>query len=313
MPRSYTSTELLASVRQRSFTAASSRDFPDTDVLRLLNEKTTTYLLRLIAKRNTNYLVETVDLSVTAGQPTYQIPSVAMAGALRAATFLVSGIPYPLIEYSLSLAIAMNLTPMSVQFPTGYYFMGPSIVLVPTMSLAGTLRIHYHRRPSVIVQPSACVQITALPAGAATGYYRISYAGTAPSGYVTGADVDVVSNIPNFTRYQTNVALGAGASQALDVPGPQPATLAVGDWICLYDTAPVVTDAPAEVIDALLQKTACDMMGAKGSDASYGRALDMLAKCEEDTGPLIQERNTGGARKLSAFPPSAGWPFFFGN
>jgi hypothetical protein len=296
-------------VRQRSFTAASSRDFSDADVLRLLNERATTYLVRMIAKRNTNYLVEHVDLPVSAAVAQVPIPSVAVAGAVRAVTLLVAGIPYALIEMSLAQAAATNLTPLSTQFPVGYYFEGPNIVLWPTQTIGGTLRVHYHRRPSQIVMPSACVQITGFPLGAADGYYRVSYAGTAPAGYVPGASVDVVSNIPNFYRWQTNVVLGVGAAGALDLPGPLPPALQVGDWVCLYDTAPVVTDAPAEVIDALCEAVACDMLMAKGSDASYQRMLSGLARKEEDCGPLIQQRNTGAMRKISAFPDVSGWPW----
>lgn len=309
MPRDYTSGELLASIRQRTFTSAASRDFQDSDVLRLLNELATTYLLRLIVRRNTNYLVEHVDTTIAAGAPYYPVPSVAIAGALRAVTLLVGGVPYPLVEMSLAQAVASNLTPMSSAFPTGYYPEGPNIVLWPTQSISGILRFHYHRRPSVIVSASACVQITAFPGGAATGYYRVSYSGTAPSGYTAGTKVDVVANVPNFYRWQTNVALGTGAAQALDVAGPQPPNLQVGDWICLYDTAPVVTDAPAEVIDALCEACAADMLKAKGSNESYSRLLEGLRRKEEDCGPLIQTRNTGNMRKISAFPDQGAWPW----
>jgi hypothetical protein len=83
----------------------------------------------------------------------------------------------------------------------------------------------------------------------------------------------------------------------------------VGDWICLYDTAPVVTDAPAEVIDALCEAVAADMLKAKGSSESYQRMLGGLQRKEEDCGPLIQTRNTGAQRKISAFQDMAGWPW----
>lgn len=309
MPRDYSATELLASIRQRTFTAGASRDFADGDVLRVLNEQTTTYLVRLVSRRRTNFLVEHSDIPVAAGTATVPVPSVAVAGAVRSLVFIVGGIPYGLIEMDLPVAVSANLTPLQTAFPTGYYFEGPNVVLFPTQTLSGTLRIHYHRRPSTIVPSSQCVQIMGFPGGAAPGYYRIAYAGSAPAAYVTGAAVDVVSNVPNFYRWQTGQLLGAGAAQALDVPGPKPANLAIGDWICLYDTAPVVTDAPAEVIEALLQSVAVKMMEAKGSDSSMGRMLKGLEKAEEDCGPLIKQRNLGAMRKISAFPDGPGWPF----
>jgi hypothetical protein len=305
---------LIASLRQRSFTAAAPRDFDDPSVLRLLNEKVTSYLLKLIAKRRTNFLVETVDISVQSGTAAYQVPSVAISGALRSVILIVGNIPYALIEMDLPHAVATNMVPLSTQFPVGYYFIGPNIQLWPTQSIGGILRIHYHRRPSVVVKESACIQITGFPGGAATGFYRVGFTGTAPAGYAVNAAVDVVSNIPNFYRWQTNVAINAITSTTLDLPvlpatSAQPASLQVGDWVCLYDTAPVITDSPAEVIEALLQSAAAAMLASKGAGDSYQRMKAELEQAEHDCGPLIQMRNTGAMRKLSAFPDAPGWPF----
>src|SRR5262249_53788289 len=131
MPRSYSTAELLASGRQKAFLANAQRDYDDTSWLRLLNEQTTSYLLKLIAKRRTNYLGETVDLSVQQGVTQFQVPSVAMAGAVRSVVMIVGGIPSPLEEMDLPVAISADLIPFSTQFPTGYYFAGPYIRLWP--------------------------------------------------------------------------------------------------------------------------------------------------------------------------------------
>lgn len=305
-----TTSELIASLRQRTFTSAAARDFPDASCLRAINENINTYLLKLIAKRRTNYLVESTDVAFSGGNSTgIPIPSVAMAGALRAVTFLIGGLPYPLVEMDLSTAVAGNLAPLSSQFPSGYYFMGPYIVPWPTPSISGILRLHYHRRPSTLVLESQCIQITAFPGGAAAGNYRVQFA-SLPAGFTGGTLIDVVSNSPNFYRWQTSLAIQAITSTTLDIPGPQPANLAVGDWICIAGTAPVVTDAPAEVLDALLQAAACDMMAAKGASDTYSRMVAQMKQKEEDCGPLIQVRNTGAQRKISAFPDAvAGFPW----
>lgn len=309
MPRDYSATELIASIRQRSFTAGAPRDFDDPSVLRLLNELATSYLLKLIAKRNTNYLVESVDLSVTTAASSYPVPSVAIAGAVRAVTLIVAGIPTGLVEMSLPQAVQTNMAPWSVAFPTGYYWQGPNVVLWPSQAIAGTLRLHYHRRPSQIVLPAACVKIASFPGGAAAGNYRIGYTGSAVTGYSNGVAVDVVSNIPNFYRWQTNTTIAATGVGTIDIVGTLPAGLAVGDWICLYDTAPVVTDSPAEVIDCLLSAVFVGMMEGKGSKESLERAEKQLARAEASAGPLIQQRNTGAMRKISAFPDAGGFPW----
>jgi hypothetical protein len=273
-----------------------------------MNETATDYLLRLIARRRTNYLVETVDIPVASGQPIYPIPSVAMAGALRSVVILIGNVPFALIEMDLPMAAATNLLPLQSQYPVGYYFINGNIQLWPTQAIGGTLRIHYHRRPSVIVRSNTCIKITSLPGGAAPGFFRLGFA-SAPTTYAATVPVDLVSNVPNFYRWMTNAPISAITGTTMDLPGTIPASLAVGDWICLYDTAPLVTDSPAEVINCYLEACACEVMKAKGLNEGYSRMLKGLELKESYCGPLIKQRNTGSMRKVSAFPEASGWPF----
>jgi len=323
MPRSYTTTELLASGRQKAFLANAQRDYDDTSWLRLLNEQVTSYLLgALVVKRRTNYLVESVDLSVQPGsQPAqFAIPSQAVGGMVRSLVMVVAGIPYALEEKDLPDAVASDLIPFSSQFPTGNFFLGAFIRLWPTQAITGILRIHYYRRPSVVVKENACVQISGFPSGAPSGSYRVSFTGTLPTGYVAGAAVDVVSNIPNFYRWQTNAPITAQAGQNIDIPFPttgpytgiQPAPLAVGDWVCLYDTAPLVTDCPSEALESLLWSCVEELFTGKGPQSSWARAKEARIKAEEDAGPLITRRNYGAMLKVSAFPESNIYPWGWG-
>ncbi len=313
MPRSYTATELLASGRQKAFLANAARDYDDISWLRLLNEQIGGYLPKLLVKRRTNFFMRNADLSVSAGTTTFSVPSEAIAGMARSVVMVVGGIPYGLEEMDLPVAVQSDLIPFSSQFPTGYYWENDHIRLWPTQSITGILRLHWYKRPSQVVKENACVQISSFPGGAPAGSYRLAFTGALPNGYAAGVPVDIVSNIPNFYRWQTGAAITAQAGQNIDIPlpadGVQPPQLAVGDWVCLADTAPVVTECPSEVIEPLLWSCVEELFTGKGPNASYQRAEKARLKAEENVGGLIIRRNLGAMTKISAFPESHIFPW----
>lgn len=312
MARDYTATELIASVQQRAQIALAARDFGTAQILRLFNEEIDGYLVPFVAQRKLEFWVESTDLAVSAGTASYAIPSVAMGGKLRAIALLQGGIPYLLDQIDLPIAVASQGTQLNASPPSGYYFMGNSIVLFPPPSSGSTLRVYYYRRPSQIVLPIACVQITGFPGGAAGGFFRVT-ATAVPTPYAIGTLVDLVSNVPNFTPYVVGVAIGQMTSTTIDIAGAQPAGLAVGDWVSLAGTAPVITGCPADLINLLLQEVALKVSEAKGSEASTKLLAAGLAKAEASAGWTIQQRNDGAMRKLSAFPSDvAGYGWLYG-
>lgn len=300
--RDYTASELIASVQQRAQVALAARDFGTPQILRIFNEEIDGYLVPFVAQRKLEFWVESVDLSVTPGVPT-AIPSVAVGGKLRAIAYVQSGIPALLDE--LDLPMAVGLQGQSGGLPTGYYFLGSGFMLYPPQS-GGTVRIYYYRRPSMLVLPSQCLQVAGFPGGAAPGSYRVSFAGALPTAYAVGKTIDLVSNVPNFSQYATSVQITATGTTTVDIAGTQPASLAVGDWICLAGTAPVITGSPADLVNLLIQYVALKVAEAKGTEATVQRLAAGLAKAESMAGWTIQRRNDGAMRKLSAFPSDAG-------
>jgi hypothetical protein len=311
--RNYTATELIASVQQRAFIALNPRDFGTSQILRLFNEEIDGYLVPFVAQRRLEFWVESQDVNVVAGVAT--IPSVAMGGKLRALAYLVAGTVYGLDQTDLPVAIGTPMVPLTTQYPSKYYFMGANVILWPTPSLAGQLRIYYYRRPSVLVLPSQCVQVTGFPGGAPAGFYRIGFSGNLPSAYGVNVSCDVVSGVPNFTLLQASAAIHAtdGATY-IELPGSQPSGLAVGDWLCLAGTAPVVVGAPADLLNVLCQEVALKIAEAKGTNETIARVAAGLARAEASAGWTIQQRNDGAMRKLSAFPvETAAWPVLWGG
>lgn len=308
--RDYTSTELIASVQQRAQIALAARDFGTAQILRLLNEEIDGYLVPFVAQRRLEFWVESVDIAAVSG--TLAIPAVAMGGKLRAIAYLQGGIPCLLDQIDLPMAVASQGTTLTGQ-PTGYYFMGNGFLLFPQPSGGGVARIYYYRRPSMLVLPSQCLQITAFPGGAAPGFFRVAFSGALPTSYAVSTSIDLVSNVPNFSLYSKGIAISATATSTIDLPGTVPTGLSVGDWVCLAGTSPVVTGAPADLVNVLIQEVALKVRESKGGKASTELLAAGLAKAEASAGWTIQQRNDGAMRKLSAFPSDvAGYGWLYG-
>lgn len=307
--RDYTSTELIASVQQRAYIPLAARDFGPGQILRLFNEEIDGYLVPFVAQRRMEFWVETVDVTFVNGVAA--IPSVAMGGKLRAVAYIQGGIPFMLDQVDLPVAVSTTLPPLSVQYPSKYYFMGNNVILWPTPSAGGTLRLYYYRRPSLLVLPSQCVQVTGFPGGAPANFWRLGFAGGLPSTYVVNATCDLVGNTPNFTLYSSAQAIHATDSATyVELPGSAPTGLAIGDWLCMAGTAPVVVGSPADLLNMLIQQVALKCSEAKGTEQTVQRLAAGLRQAEASAGWTVKQRNEGAMRKVSAFPSDGiMWPW----
>jgi hypothetical protein len=119
-----------------------------------------------------------------------------------------------------------------------------------------------------------------------------------------------VQNVPGFDIQLSGAISGTGSGYFQFV-GTLPTQLAIGDWICLTDTAPVVTGAIADlVVDCLVQKAALEIMAGKDKQGFALRST-LLAKSEKEADAFLRRRNEGdhpkvGSGSLSRFRRN-GW------
>lgn len=306
MGRDYTATELIASVQQRAQIALAARDFGSTQILRLFNEEIDGYLVPFVAQRRMEFWVESAQVT-TNGSGVGAIPSVAMGGKVRALAYMLGGIPYLLDPIDLPMAVASGNTPQT-QLPNRYYFMGNNFVLFPPPSAAALVNVYYYRRPSQLVLSSACAQITNISSGG--GNYTLSFGVNLP-GIDDTTPVDLISNSPNFALYATGITAVSSDLMDLTFSGAIPSGLALGDWVALAGTAPVITGCPADLVNLIIQYVALKVAEAKGGSDTMQNLAAGLLKAEKAAGWTIQQRNDGAMKKLSAFPDDAtgGWPW----
>lgn len=303
----YTSADLLTAIRDITSVGASIRDWPDDRLLRLLNREIEEYLIPFILSARKNHFATSKDIPLVANQRTYSLPSRATGLKIRAVQLVDgSGNPFAdLQERELEDGIGLGSSAVIASQPAGtpevYWFVGNqlSVFPVPSGSPALSLRIYFINRPSNLVATTSCIQISAFPGGAAVGNFRVQFTGSVPaSGYSVSSAIDLVQNVPGFDILLSST-VSASTSTTLDIVGTQPSGLAVGDWVCVTGTAPVVTGGiPEMVLGCLVRVCQLEVISGKADDAAFGRASKMLALAEKRAAQFLNRRNTGERPKI---------------
>lgn len=294
----YTATGLLAAVRDITSAGSSQQDWPDADLLRLINREINGYLVPFILEFRKDYLDGSRDIPIVPGRSSYILPQNAAGGRLRAAQIVGPNgqtvselVEVPMEEGSLSNGQA--------GIPSLYYFAGNRIVLTPAPQDASySLRLQFPQRPNALVLPSSCIKIDSFQAGAGAGSFRVGLSGGVPGNYSSGAYVDLVQATPGFDVLLSS-AVVASTPTSLDILGTQPLDLQVGDWICLAGTAPVVTAAiPDLTMGILIKKVAAEVMSAKGDNEAFGRLQALRAEDEKNARIFLRRRNEGSSPRI---------------
>lgn len=303
----YTADGLMMAIRDITYVGSSVRDWPDDRLLRLLNREIEEYLVPFILQARKNHFATFNDIPLIAGQRTYALPSRATGLKTRAVQLVDgSGNPYAdLHERELEDGIQLGATlatPVS-GVPQVYWFVGNQLSLfpVPSGSPALSLRVYFLNRPSQLVAQASCIQISAFPGGAAGGNFRVQFTGSVPaSGFSVSSGVDLVQNVPGFDILLSST-VAASTSTTLDIVGTKPAGLAVGDWICVTGTAPVVTGGiPEMVLGCLVRVCQLEVMSGKADTDAFDRAGKMLAIAEKRAAQFLNRRNSGDRPKIGA-------------
>lgn len=296
----YTSTGLLAAIRDITYTGTSIRDWPDDRLLRLINREIEEYLVPFILEARKNHFATFADKLLVANQSLYPLPTRATGLKVRAVQIVdVNGNPYSDVsERELEDGIRYDA---STGLPSVYWFVGNQISLYPTPTGSPTLsvRIYYINRPSQVVAQSSCIKISAFPGGAAPGSFRVQFTGTTPSsGYAIGNPIDLVQNVPGFDILLSST-ISASTSTTLDIVGTQPSALAVGDWVSVAGNAPVVTGGiPEMVLGCLIRVCQLEVLSGKADDAAFGRATKMLSLAEKRAHQFLNRRNSAERPKI---------------
>lgn len=271
-----TSSDLIANIKIRGSFPTANDLFSNTDYLSILNDEVLNTITPIISKVNEEYFLTYKSYSITAGQESYRIPKRAVASTLRDIQLIdasgnVKSLPRLFEEDRTSLASG----------PLGYYVQSNSILLspVPTTS-TGTLRMAYTRRPSKLVLPSACAQVTAISGT------NVDVA-SVPSTMTNNTLIDFVQSEGPYDILDMDIAI-SGISGTTITFSTVPSDLAVGDYICLAGES-CVPGVPEEMIPTLVQAALVICLTSK-KDKSADFEVQKLEQMKEALVQLMEPR-----------------------
>jgi len=122
-----------------------------------------------------------------------------------------------------------------------------------------TIRVYYHRRPSELVKVTEASEVTAVD----TGTNTVTVALALPTGFVTGALLDIVQGDPNFSLRANASAVVSISSQDIEFGAGVVDDVQIGDWVALTGESPII-QLPYEVHGWLAQATAIKVLESHG-------------------------------------------------
>lgn len=290
-----TTDQFVTNVKRRVTIPASQALLSDLDILAFADHQMKVRLLPMLTSLRQEFFVVKVDQPVTKNLATYKVPYRSVGRTLRDLKMVdqTGNITLDLVQYAEEDISYINNAGGFVR--RGFYFRGDNVVLVPIPDIDGlTLEMWYELRPSRLVPVTYAAVVTGIAGTTVTCSNISSQFGT----------VGNILNVDVIDQNQGNSCLGfdlqatyATATEFTFAAGALPPTLAVGNYIAVSDTTPVV-QLPDEVTVLLETLTAMRVCHAIG-DFEGKQMLEAEAAQEEKALLLLlQPRIEGETQKI---------------
>lgn len=230
-----TTAEFLDGIKRRITMPANQVLLQDQDILDVGSDIIRLKMSKLLQATNQNYMLATADIPLVASQTFYDVPYRAVANGIESIKYVYDdGLTFKGLSY-VNIDDLSIYSPTTATYPEGFYFQADQIGLIPSpASTLGTLRIWYSRQPSKLCLVSNAGKITNI----ATNVVTVD---NAPTSFVSGVTID-------FVKARSLTAILAQDITITNVSGTQltfatadmPSRLAVGDWIALAQTTPLL-------------------------------------------------------------------------
>ncbi len=281
---SYTTTQLITSIRNKGNIPTSQTPFTDSDLLLLADDELDTALLRQLLSVRENYYLTYEDYEI-ADDGIYELPSRCIADAV-ANVQLLNGTTVTNIDRSeVSQQFATN------ESPSGFYsffFMGSAINLQPNPT-TGYVRIWYYLRPNTMVLTSEAAQVTVISGNTLTF-------DTIPTTITTGTPCDFIKDQPHFNTLSFDETPTVVTSTQITFASV-PDDLVVGDWICLAGQT-CVPQIPVEFRPLLVQRVVVKYNEIQGYLDKMKASQAKLDAMEKDLLQLINPRASGSPKRV---------------
>lgn len=292
----WTAVDLLADVRRSGMIpTAAPTGTTDADLLLQADKEMQTSMVDFVMGVQEEFFLRWIDIPIVPNQPMYRLPRKAMFNRLRSVNIVVGGAINRLPRVTVERLPDYSFQPIGQ--PQAFRLEASSVVLVPSPSLAATLRVYYFARPGRLVSPVSATQIISITPEITPGVTRLTVGST---GTIT-QPVDLIAATPSFEHIAVDVPASFGAttvdiaSSALSGAVGQ---LSVGDWVCSQDTSPV-PQIPVEMHGILAQRTVARTLLSLDMKAEAAAAYQDVERMEKACLATISTRADGSPQKMS--------------
>lgn len=284
---SYTTSDLLTSIKVRGMIPTSANALTDANLLALATEELHIKILPMLMSVREEFYVTTTDHAVTSGQAEYDIPTRASGLVLRDVQ-----IKRGMDLISLPRLDVEDISTTGTGTPQAYYLRHNKVVLYPTpSSTVDSLRLRYFRRPSRLAATADCAQISSIDTGA-----REVVVSAIPSTWAVGNVVDFVKATVPYDCAEIDATITAIAGTTVTFAS-LPTGLATNDWLALAEYTPI-PQIPHEMQPLLVQATVVKALEALGDREGAGAAGKDLQIIQQYALQLVTPRNQGEPTRI---------------
>lgn len=308
----YLTDNLLPTLRLLPLMPSVQALFSNSDLLTIMNFEMNSKIMPLMDNQAEEYGVYIADLPYSTSQTVYTIPSRALAGKLRSVSFVDAvgnevRVPRLRVEDIMSNVNATGLAINPALW--GFYLQNNKVVTYLSSVNGGSnafafLRLRYVRQPNTLVLSTACGQVTNVSSNVIT-------VANFPTTFTTGATYDLISNSPqmfdSLLDDATVTAVDSGAKTLTFTSGTVPATLKIGDWICLAGESPLPQIPAVPGADLLLQLSAAKCLEIHGDTQGFNVAMSQAADMKNYFISVLTPRVDANVIRLTTPNSMYGW------
>ena len=286
-----TSDRFLQGLKRRITIPANQPLMTDQNFLDLANDVIRDRMVPLFLSTNQNYFVTYVDLPMTQGVKKYPIHYRAVGRALRDLKLKYNLDNIRMVDMRL-IALEDEHLFINQTLPTGFYFSGDSIMVVPEPNASTyIMRQFFNLQPNRMVTMDQAAKVVAIAGNVLT-------VDAIPTAMIAPLKVDFIQGKAGCSTISYDVTLqGAASNQLTFASADDVAGVEVGDYVALAQETPVM-QLPDEAQQLLETATADRVLYAIG-DYEGSAAMQKDAKLQEaNLLKIIQPRIEGEQTKI---------------
>jgi hypothetical protein len=257
-----TSTQFVAAVQRLILSPNNQNTYEDADYLAIGDRKIMDTIVPLIDGLDGEFFVTKSNVPMVAEQDTYFLPSRALARKLREVKLVNSAderFDFPKVSIEREQLYQASGAPFS------FYFMGDRFVIVPPPTTTDfSIQYWYFLAPGALIPYEDAAIITGISGDDVT-------VSSVPSAIITGSVVDFIAGRGGngCLALDKTIANIAGTTITFTT-GDIPSDLAVGDYVSISATSPVL-QIPDAAVPFLVTLTAMDILQGLSDFEGYDR------------------------------------------